>query len=591
MKHSLLTLLACLAVNCVAVGQAPSPQEIVAEVNDDRITRSSLAAECLQLHGEDELYFLINNTLIRQEVERQRIVITTEEIDAEITRLAKTFGMNSQELFHMLRQRRGFSPEEYQQETWRLLALGKLAGPRLNPTPAELQEAYEAEFGAAVQARQIVLATRAEAEAVLAELRQHPETFAAVAKNRSIDPITQPFGGLLRHPIRRHTMNPHVENMLFSMQPGQISPIAEDFPFPGQFTIYQCVEHLRPVQVDAEVVKQQLFFHIRGRKLQQVGAEVFKELQDRAQVNIIFGKPELYSQYPGIAAFLNGREISIRELADLCVQKHGKEVLGDVISRLLIEQACRRENIRITEQDIDDEIREMAIKHLPLLPNGAPNIEGWLRRATEESEMSIPMYRKNVVVPMLALKRLTHPFVEVTKEDIQRAYEANYGQKVRCLAILLQDQRRAQEVWQKANRHLTEANFGDLAAEYSVDPETRLGRGVIPSIARHTGQPHLEREAFSLKPGELSQIIPIDEYFVILYCIGYENQAPVSIEDVSVVLIPYMHEKKQQALIARLFERLHDQAVVHNYLTGETRNPGLQHPDTQRALQEGPVQR
>jgi len=59
------------------------------------------------------------------------------------------------------------------------------------------------------------------------------------------------------------------------------------------------------------------------------------------------------------------------------------------------------------------------------------------------------------------------------------------------LAITLQDKRRAQEVWQAANRHLTEANFGDLAAEHSLDPNSRLGRGVIPPIARHCGQPLL----------------------------------------------------------------------------------------------------
>jgi len=583
MKYSLTTLIACLAISCTALGQVPPPADVVAEVNGDKITRNSLAAECLQLHGEDELYFLINNTLIRQEVERQRIVITADEVNAEITRLANTFGMNTQELLHTLKQRRSFSPEEYQQETWRMLALGKLAGSRLNPTETELQEAYEAEFGAAVQARQIVLASKAEAETILAELKQYPETFAAVAKNKSTDPVTQPYGGMLRYPIRRHTMNPHVENMLFSMQPGQISPIAADFPFPGQFTIYQCVGHLRPVEIEAEEVKRQLFFHIRAKKLPIVSAEVFKDLQDRAQVNIIFGKPELYSQHPGIAAYLNGREISVNELAGLCVQKHGKEVLNDMINRLFIEQACRREGIRITEQDIDSEIREMAIKHLPLLANGQPNIELWLRMATEEAEMSEFMYRKNVVVPMLALKKLTRPHTKVTEEDIQRAFEANYGQRVRCLAIIMQDQRRAQEVWQKANRHLTETNFGDLAAEYSFDPETRLARGVIPPIARHTGQPELEKEAFSLKPGELSKIIQIDEYLVILYCVGYEDPSSMKRAEVEVDLITDLFEKKQQALIARLFESLHGQAVVHNFLTGESRNHVLQ-----QAQPEGP---
>jgi hypothetical protein len=255
-----------------------------------------------------------------------------------------------------------------------------------------------------------------------------------------------------------------------------------------------------------------------------------------------------------------------------------------MINRLLVEQACRRENIRIAEQDIDNEIREMAFKHLPLLPDGSPNVELWVKRAMEETRLSIPMYRKNVVVPVLSLKRLTRPHIQVTEEDIQRSFEANFGQKVRCLAIFLQDKRRAQEVWQMANRHKTEENFGDLAVKYSLDPESQLGRGVIEPIARHCGQPILEKEAFALKPGELSQIIQIDEHLVILFCVGYIDPLPVKIEDVRVDLIADKLEKKQQAIIARYFERLHEQAVLTNYLTGETKNPTME-----RAIRDEPA--
>ena len=579
MNRFITTVLACVAVCSLAFGQTPNPPEIVAEVNGDKITRTSLAAESLQLHGEDELQELIDKTLIRLECERQNITITADEINAEILRMAQISGRTSEDWLKLLAQHRGISADEYMQDIWRILALGKLAGPRLNPSEAELQAAYESTYGPAVQVRQIVLATKAEAEAVLADLRQHPETFAAVAKNKSICTITQPYAGM-SNPIRRYTMNPNIENVLFALQSGELSPVIEEFP--GRFTVYQCVEHLRPVEVDVESVKRELFFHIRGAKLQQVAREVFKELQDRAQVKVIFGNPALYSQHVGVAALLNGREISIKELAEICIQKHGTDVLNDMINRLLVEQAARREGIIITEQEIDTDIREMAAKHLPPLQNGAPNIEHWLQKSMEETGLSIPMYRKNIVVPVLALKRLTRSHIHVTEEDIQRAFEANFGQKVRCLAIFLQDQRRALEVWNKANRHRTEDNFGSLAAEYSFDPESRQGRGVIPLIARNCGQPQLEKEAFSLKPGELSQILQIDEYHVILFCVGYMDPAPVKIEEVKAALYDDMFEKKQQAIIARYFEKLYEQAVLTNHLTGEWQNPLLE-----GAMQEG----
>ena len=57
---------------------------------------------------------------------------------------------------------------------------------------------------------------------------------------------------------------------------------------------------------------------------------------------------------------------------------------------------------------------------------------------------------RDEVWPSVALKKLVGDNVEITQEDLQQGYEANYGPKVRCRAIVLNNQRRAQEVWEKA---------------------------------------------------------------------------------------------------------------------------------------------
>ena len=592
MKSAFITIFSLLVVSYTVLGQMPNvptlkidvPQ-IVAEVNGDKISRSSLAAECLQLYGENELQELINKTLIRLECERQKITITAEEINAEVLRMAQTFKLTSEQWLQILEQERNISPEQYQQDTvWKILALGKLAGQRLTINETELKKAYDAEFGPAVQVRQIILPSKNEAEIVFAELKEHPdpETFASVAKNRSIDPASQPYGGML-HPIRRGVINnPNIEKVLFAMKPGEMSPI---FEFSGYFAIYRCEAHLPPHEVDFNAVEEQLRMKIRDTKLRQVADEVFLELQNQTKIQIVFGNPTLYNQYPGVAAMINEHIISQQELAEICIQKHGKEVLSDIMSRLLVEQACRREKIVIAEQDIDNEIREMASKHLSLKPDGSANVELWLKQATEDSGLSIPMYRKNIILPILSLKRLTLNQIVVTEEDKQRAFEANFGRKVRCLAIFFnaQNQRRAQEVWQMANRNKTEENFGDLAEKYSFDPDSQLGRGVIPPIARYCGQPELEKAAFSLKPNELSEIIQADDCFVILYCLGYVEPLPVNFKDVEDELVKDIYEKKQQIIIDRYFGKLYKQATLDNYLTDESQNPALE-----RAIREEP---
>ena len=596
MKHSFITLLSLLilVIGGTAFGQTTSAPIVrlntpdnVAVVNGEAISRSSLAAESLQLHGVEVLQELIGNTLIRLECARLGISVTPDEVNDEILRRAQMFRISSEEWLRLLEERRGVSPEQLRYEIgWQLL-LGKLAGERIIVTAEEMQIEYERNFGPAVRARQIVLASRAEAETVRAGVIQHPETFPSVAINRSICTITQPFAGML--PVmRRHTFNPGIENMLFAMQPGEVSQVVE-FP-QGHFTVFRVEERLQPENVDIAAVNEQLFRRIYDTRLPEIANEIMLELQSRAEIHIIFGTP-LQHQFPGVAAVLNGRQfpngqqvISQQELAEACIRKYGNGVLSDMINRRIVEQAARRQNIFISEQDIDNEIREMAFKHLPHLPDGSANTALWIERALEQTGLSLDMYRKNVVVPMLSLKRLTRPLVQVTDEDIQRAYEANFGKQVQCLIIVFdtRDQRRATEIWQRANGNRTETAFADLAERYSFDPVSRHGRGVIPPIARHTGHPELESHAFALRPGEISPIFQVEDKLVILYCVSHINPQQIPLEDVKDELIENIFERKQQHIISLFFERLFEQATFINHLTGEMQEPALE-----RAMQGG----
>jgi parvulin-like peptidyl-prolyl isomerase len=550
--------------------------EVVAEVNGDKIMKSHLAAECIRLHGAEELKDLVKKFLIQLECSRQNITVTQQEINNEVERMAKAFKFSTQDWLDLLEKERGMTAEMYMEDIIKpILAIGKLAGSRMNITEEEIQREMNTRYGAAVQVRQIVLGSRKDAEKVWSDLRANPESFPSIAKNLSLDPASQPYGGLI-HPIRRGSVNAEIEKIVFGLKPGEISPIVE---WPAeQFLIFRCEQHLQPQNIDREKVQEQLITKIRDMKTRSAAEEVFRNLQNRAQIEIVFGSPARMAQIPGVAAIVNGQNISQKYLADICLKRYGKAVLSDMISRLIVEQACRKQNIVITETDIDREIREMAIKYLPLRQDGSPNIERWMKMKTEESRMPPEVYRTNTVWPVLALKRLSRPLVQVTEEDIQRGFESNFGRKVRCLAIAfdLKDQRRAQEVWEMANRNRTPENFGDLAEKYSMDPESRIARGVIPPISRYSGQPVLENEAFGLLPNELSQIIQVEESWVILYCLGYDEPSITNVNDVKADLVADIFEKKQNIAVAKCYENLFGQAAIDNYLTGESRNPEIE---------------
>lgn len=206
-------------------------------------------------------------------------------------------------------------------------------------------------------------------------------------------------------------------------------------------------------------------------------------------------------------------------------------------------------------------------------PDGSPDVEGWLKIQLRELGVRSDIYKSETVWPMVALKRLAADSVKLTEEDIQKGYESNYGPRVRCLAIVLDNARRAQEVWSLARNVANPDHFGDLAAKYSVDMSTRDGRGIMPMVQRHCGQPILEEQAFKLHPGEISEILQIDGQFIILYCLGQTNPVVVDIAEVREEISRNIYDKKLILYVERHFEILQKRATITNYMTGNHRSP------------------
>ena len=193
---------------------------------------------------------------------------------------------------------------------------------------------------------------------------------------------------------------------------------------------------------------------------------------------------------------------------------------------------------------------------------------------TENNSVPVEVYKNDSVVPSVMLKKLVGQGVEVTEADLQKGFDANYGPRVRCLAIVMDNQRRAQEVWDKARKNLNEKFFGDLAEQYSTDASTRVLRGEIPPIQKHGGEPLLEKEAFALNDADpMSGIIQVGDQFVILY---YQGLTQPSVPDFATVrndIYADLYEKKLRIAMATEFDRLQENARIVNELTGETHLP------------------
>ena len=550
---------------------APSGPRIVATVNGDEITRDELGRECLKHYGAQVLEHLVNKYLIKQECRQRNITVTQAEVNAEIERMATRFGLAVAQWLKMLEEERGISPRQYANDIiWPTLALRKLAGDRLEVTEAELAEQYESQYGPSVQARLIVCNDRAVAKRLRAQAAADPTAFAKLAKAESVDVTSASMGGMIQ-PIRKHTGNEEIERVAFTMKENEISPVIQ---VGDQYVIIKCEGQLPARRVAFEQVKMGLVETIRQSKLRGVSDEIFQQLQEKAQVQNVLNNPTLRHQMPGVAALINGQRVNDRELAELCIDRHGKEVLEGTINLRLLQQACRRQKVTVTDQEVDEEIRQAAARLLKPKEDGSPDVETWLQMVTEEQEVSLDVYRTTSVWPTVALKKLVGDQVEVTQKDLQRGYEANFGPRVRCLAIVVDNLRHAQQVWDKARKNPTPEFFGDLAEEYSVEPSSRSLRGEVPPLQKHGGQPVLEKVAFSLAPGELSSIVQTGrELYVILLCLGRTEPIRVEFAEVRDEIYKDLHDKKQRAAMAQYFQKLQDSATIDNFLAGTSRSP------------------
>jgi foldase protein PrsA len=188
-------------------------------------------------------------------------------------------------------------------------------------------------------------------------------------------------------------------------------------------------------------------------------------------------------------AVVNGENITRQQLADECVARRGEEILETLVARRLIEQALRAQKKQVTAQEIDQEIENVAMQMAGI------GREAWLRTLEKERGISPVQYARDIIYPALALRKLAADRVQVSKEDLKNAFEAQYGDKLRCRIIMVDKLRTAQEIWEMLRKN--PAGFEKMAQERSMDSGSRsLGGLLAEPITRHAYPQNVSDAAF-----------------------------------------------------------------------------------------------
>lgn len=198
--------------------------QVVARINDETISKEDLYDLLVEQNGQAALDSLIDQSIIKQEAEKQKIVISEQTIDKEIEGLKQSYG--SEEEFNTALATYGTTLEKVKEDLAVSLMVEKLLEPEISITEEEIKtyfEEHKEEFATAekVKASHILTASEEEAKKVKEKL-DAGEDFATLAKEYSTDTATSEQGGDLGF-FAKGDMIAEFEEVAFSLEAGSIS--------------------------------------------------------------------------------------------------------------------------------------------------------------------------------------------------------------------------------------------------------------------------------------------------------------------------------------------------------------------------------
>lgn len=213
---------------------------------------------------------------------------------------------------------------------------------------------------------------------------------------------------------------------------------------------------------------------------------------------------------PGAAAVVGSeritaddlREVVARGLADPQAEQQlgqdrqafQRQALARLINRQILEEAARREDVTVTQGDVDAQLQ--------VFVSQAGTREALEMQAAQSgiSPQDLPRFLRDVVLDQELGDVLTED-VPVPAAQLQALYTENIAQydRVRSRHILVADEKQARTILASVRRDPT--TFAALAAEFSTDTSNKDAGGDLGLQGRGAFVPEFEKLLFSAKPG------------------------------------------------------------------------------------------
>ncbi len=260
-------------------------------------------------------------------------------------------------------------------------------------------------------------------------------------------------------------------------------------------------------------------------------------------------------------ASVNGQKITKNELYDAMVKANGDQVLESLISQKVVELEAAKQNIVISDADIQTEIDKYHEYY---------GGEQGFAQALETNGYTLDQLKVDIA-NNLQVKKLLGPQITVTDEEMQTYFEENresfaQEKQVKASHILVDSLETAQEVKQKLNAG---GDFAQLAKDYSTDPGTKDNGGDLGFFASGTMTEEFDQAAFAMKVGEISDPVKTDYGYHIIKVVEIKEAQEANYEQSKPAINDTLLDKKIGEEYANWIQQLYQQYNVQNSLTAK----------------------
>ncbi len=591
-------------------------RRVVAYVNNTPITRERLGEYLIARLGHDKLNHLLNKLILEKAAADQGVTVTDAEVDTSFYEDLAQFKGDRKVFVDSYLKQAHKSLYEWREDVLRpRLLVTKMLRPTLRVSEEDIHKAYESAYGEKVRCQVIIGPAEEFKKLDYAQIRDNADEFDRAARIlnaprlASVAGQMEPFGHFA-------TGNAQLEDLVFNKlkKEGEVSPIMdmpeangnEGSPKEGGAPKEQqpkyvfVVKLLKKIPADLtkklEDVRPELEKEYLDKMMQVKIPETLEKLKKDADAKIVLeptldeklwaeGKvvptpanAEQIGRANEAVAVLFGNFTVTREmLGEYLVQRFGAAKIELLVNKLIIEKECTAKGITISDAEIETMVASQ-LKGLEVTP------PDFVNRVLKAQNTNLYEWREDAVRPRLLMTKLLRDSVRPDEADLQRCFDAKYGERAECQLILWGRTRNDYEfAVRKYDLMRRDPVEFDRLARNQASPRLAAKAGKIDPFARNTtGNEAFEAEVFKLQPGEITPVVETPEGYVVAKLLKFHEPVKgVQLNDVREQLGAEVLEKKIQREIPLVFRKLRDAAEPNIVL-----KPMLREDDLTREVEK-----